>query len=110
MTGEVEHVVVGGDAGNEAQHAGNQERHAYDERPDLHRRPARPGLLYCHRYAFLMWSPTVAGRWVFGAGPVGDGPAPDSLSAGADATLVLLEPDRVQRRLRGEVPSRVERN
>src|SRR3954452_21387837 len=108
MTGEVEHVLAGGDAGDEAQYAGNQECHANDERPGVHRRPGRPGLLYCHRYAFRMWSPTFAGRWVFGAGAVVDGSVPDRLSAVTERTLVLIKPDGVQRRLVGEILGRIE--
>jgi hypothetical protein len=60
MAGEAEHVEVGRDAGYEAQHAGEQERRAHRKRRHLHRRPAgrcSSGLLCCHRFAFLMWSP-----------------------------------------------------
>jgi hypothetical protein len=44
MAGEVEHLVVRRDAGNETQHAGKQERHANDVRRDLHGRQALTGL------------------------------------------------------------------
>lgn len=115
MTGEVKHLVVRGDAGNEAEHAGQQERHSDDECGYLGGRPAvarrRFRLLCCHRYAFLV---RVAGVARLGRSATirprlfVDGSGPARVSAVTEQTLVLIKPDGVQRGLIGEILSRIE--